>query len=241
VSHEERGRPGLLVDWGGVMTTDVFASFAAFCGEEGLAPDAVTRVLRSDPTARGLLAGLETGEVPESEFEQGLGRLLGVSAPGLIVRLMARTRPEPRMLAAVRTARTAGVRTGVVSNSWGSGGYPKDVLDELFDGVVISGEVGHRKPSREIYLLGARAIGLEPASCVFVDDLGGNLKPALGLGMAVVHHTSVDATLARLTGLLGVDLAGPEPSGPEASGTEPAGGRNPSITAHGEVDGEGAS
>jgi epoxide hydrolase-like predicted phosphatase len=206
VSHEERGRPGLLVDWGGVMTTDVFASFAAFCGEEGLALDAVALLFRTDPQARGLLAGLETGAVAEPEFEEGFGRLLGVSPSGLITRLMARVRPEPRMTAAVRAAREAGVRTGLVSNSWGSGGYPKDVLDELFDGVVISGAVGLRKPSREIYRLGARALRLEPAQCVFVDDLGGNLKPAVELGMAVVHHTSVDATLAQLTGLLGVDL-----------------------------------
>jgi epoxide hydrolase-like predicted phosphatase len=207
VSHEERGRPGLLVDWGGVMTTDVFASFAAFCGDEGLEPDAVARLFRGDPDARGLLAGLETGAVPEAEFEQGLARLLGVSASGLIGRLMARMRTQSRMLEAVRRARAAGVRTGVVSNSWGSGGYPEELMAELFDGVVISGRVGLRKPSREIYQLGARAIGLGPDACVFVDDLGGNLKPAVELGMAVVHHTSVDGTLAQLTGLLGVDLS----------------------------------
>lgn len=207
MSHEERGRPGLLVDWGGVMTTDVFASFAAFCGDEGLEADAVARLLRADPDARGLLAGLETGAVPEAEFEQGLARLLGVSASGLIGRLMARMRTQPRMLEAVRRARAAGVRTGVVSNSWGSGGYPEELMAELFDGVVISGRVGLRKPSREIYALGARAIGLEPDACVFVDDLGGNLKPAVELGMAVVHHTSVEETLAQLTGLLGVDLS----------------------------------
>jgi epoxide hydrolase-like predicted phosphatase len=211
VSYEERGRPGLLVDWGGVMTTDVFASFAAFCGEEGLAPDAVARLFRADPAARGLLAGLETGAVPEAEFEEGIARLLGVAAPGLTARLMARVRVQPRMLDAVRAARAAGVRTGVVSNSWGSGGYPKDVLDELFDGVVISGEVGVRKPAKEIYELGARAVGLAPGQCVFVDDLGGNLKPAVELGMAAVHHTSVDATLVQLTELLGVDLTGREP------------------------------
>lgn len=206
MSERERGRPGLLVDWGGVMTTDVFASFAAFCADAGLAPDAVADLFRADPEARGLLVGLETSALQESEFEDGLARLLGVSAPGLISRLMAHVRTLPRMLNAVRAARTAGVRTGLVSNSWGSGGYPKDLLDKLFDGVVISGRVGMRKPSREIYELGARSIGLEPAQCVFVDDLGGNLKSATELGMAVVHHTSIDATLAQLTELLGVDL-----------------------------------
>ena len=203
MSHEERGRPGLLVDWGGVMTDDVFVSFAAFCSAEGLAEDAVARLFRADPAARALLAGLETGTVAEPEFERGLAALLGVAAPGLIRRLLGRTRLQPRMIEAVRAARRAGVRTGLVSNSWGSGGYDRALLGELFDGVVISGEAGVRKPSPEIYRLGARAIGLPPEQCVFVDDLGGNLKPALALGMAVVHHTSVDETIARLGELLG--------------------------------------
>jgi len=207
VSHEERGRPGLLVDWGGVMTTDVFSSFAAFCVREGLAEDAVKQLFRSDLTARGLLAGLETGAVLEQEFEDGIAALLNVPAPGLIGRMMRDARLEPRMVEAVLTARAAGVLTGLVSNSWGSGGYPREKFAELFVGVVISGEAKVRKPSREIYELGAEAIGLRPDQCVFVDDLRGNLKPAQELGMAVVHHTSVDETLERLSDLLAVDLA----------------------------------
>ncbi len=207
MSHEERGRPGLLVDWGGVMTTDVFSSFAAFCVREGLAEDAVKQLFRSDLTARGLLAGLETGAVLEQEFEDGIAALLNVPAPGLIGRMMRDARLEPRMVEAVLTARAAGVLTGLVSNSWGSGGYPREKFAELFVGVVVSGEAKVRKPSREIYELGAEAIGLRPDQCVFVDDLRGNLKPAQELGMAVVHHTSVDETLERLSDLLAVDLA----------------------------------
>ena len=207
MSHEERGRPGLLVDWGGVMTTDVFTSFAAFCVREGLAEDAVKQLFRSDLTARGLLAGLETGAVTEDEFERGIAALLDVPAAGLIGRMMRDTRLEPRMVEAVVTARATGILTGLVSNSWGSGGYPREKFAELFVGVVISGEAKVRKPSREIYELGAQAIGLSPDQCVFVDDLRGNLKPAQELGMAVVHHTSVDETLERLSDLLAVDLA----------------------------------
>ena len=206
MSYEERGRPGLLVDWGGVMTTDVFASFAAFCTREGLAADAVAELFRSNLTARGLLAGLETGAVTEDEFEYGIADLLRVPAPGLIARLMSEVRLEPRMISAVRMARRAGVATGLVSNSWGAGGYPREQFAELFVGVVISGEAKVRKPTREIYELGAQAIGLRPEQCVFVDDLRGNLKPARELGMAVVHHTSVNATLAQLSELLAVDL-----------------------------------
>lgn len=204
--NEGPGRPGLLVDWGGVMTTDVFTSFAVFSVREGLAEDAVKQLFRDDLTARGLLAGLETGAVKEDEFEQGVAELLHVPAPGLIERLMREVRIEPRMTEAVRMARRAGVATGLVSNSWGSGGYPREQFAELFAGVVISGEAKVRKPSREIYELGARAIGLRPDQCVFVDDLRGNLKPAQELGMAVVHHTSVHDTLGQLSELLAVDL-----------------------------------
>ena len=206
MSHEER-RPGLLVDWGGVMTSNVFTSFAAFCTREGLAEDAVAQLFRSDLTARGLLAGLETGSVTEDEFEQGVAELLHVPAPGLIGRLMRDVRIEPRMTEAVRLARRTGVATGLVSNSWGSSGYPREQFADLFVGVVISGEAKVRKPSREIYELGAQAIGLRPEQCVFVDDLRGNLKPAQELGMAVVHHTSVHETLGRLSDLLAVDLS----------------------------------
>ncbi|MBR7826733.1 HAD family phosphatase [Actinospica sp. MGRD01-02] len=207
MSQRERGRPGLLVDWGGVMTTDVFTSFAAFCVREELPEDAVRQLFRTDLTARGLLVGLETGELPEEEFERGFAALLGVPPAGLIGRMMRDTRPEPRMLDAVRAARAGGVATGLVSNSWGSGGYPREQFAELFTGVVISGEAKVRKPAREIYELGAEALGLRPDECVFVDDLAHNLKPAQELGMAVVHHTSVDETLNRLSDLLAVDLA----------------------------------
>lgn len=214
MSHEERGRPGLLVDWGGVMTSDIFASFAAFCVREGLAGDAVRDLFGTDLTARGLLAGIETGAVTEEEFERGIAELLHVPAPGLIGRLMSEARLEPRMIAAVHRARNAGIATGLVSNSWGSGGYPRETFAELFVGVVISGEVKLRKPTREIYELGAASIGLRPEQCVFVDDLPRNLKPARELGMAVVHHTSVDSTIKQLSDLLAVDLSAPSPKDP---------------------------
>src|SRR3712207_9088690 len=80
-------------------------------------------------------------------------------------------REDDRMLAAVRRARAAGVRTGLVSNSWGAGRYDRSVFPELFDGVVISGEVGLHKPEAEIYALAAERVELPARECVFVDDL----------------------------------------------------------------------
>jgi epoxide hydrolase-like predicted phosphatase len=124
----------------------------------------------------------------------------------LISRLFAGMRPDDEMLAAVRAARGAGVRTGLISNSWGAGSYDRALLDELFDGVVISGEVGIRKPEPRIYELGLAAIGVPAREAVFVDDLPGNLKPARALGMATVHHRSAAETVPELERLLGVAL-----------------------------------
>jgi epoxide hydrolase-like predicted phosphatase len=115
-------------------------------------------------------------------------------------------RPDYAMVNAVRAAKDAGVKTGLVSNSWGKGRYDRSQFPVLFDGVVISGEVGLRKPEPRIYELGAEAIGLPPAECVFVDDLAGNLKPARELGMATVHHTGAEETIPQLERLLGVRL-----------------------------------
>jgi putative hydrolase of the HAD superfamily len=196
---------GLLLDWGGVMTTNLFSSFGAFCDAEGLDQEALSGAFRSDPKARELLIGLEEGRVDETDFENELGQLLGVaSAEGLIDRLFAGATAEESMVAAVRSARASGIRTGLISNSWGTTRYPRELLAEIFDGVVISGEVGIRKPAPRIYELGAEAIGLDPARCVFVDDLPFNLPPAQELGMSVIHHTSPQSTIPELERLLGI-------------------------------------
>lgn len=197
-------RHGLIIDFGGVLTTDVFAAFRAFCQAEGLADSAVRDRFRSDPEARALLAALETGALATAEFEPRFGALLGVSPDGLIGRLFAGMQPDDAMLDGVRALRGAGVRTGLLSNSWGDGlAYDQALLEELFDAWVISGEVGLRKPDPAVYELAAARLGLAPGECVFVDDLPGNLKPARALGMAtVLHRGDAAATLAEVRALL---------------------------------------
>ncbi|MEA2390452.1 MAG: putative hydrolase of the superfamily [Solirubrobacteraceae bacterium] len=199
-------RQGLLVDFGGVLTTDVFASFQAFCEEEGLLPDTVRERFMKDPMARELLADLETDKLTEEEFEPKFAAVLEVEPDGLIDRLFAGMRPDQAMLDAVAAAKRAGVRTGLISNSWGHGRYDRSAFPELFDGWVISGEEGMRKPEPAMYRLGAERIGLEPAQCVFVDDLPFNLKPARELGMATVLHRDAKQTIPELEDLLGVGL-----------------------------------
>jgi putative hydrolase of the HAD superfamily len=205
--HARERVTGLLVDWGGVMTTNLFHSFSAFCEAEGLDPAALAEAFRGNRAARELLIGFEEGRIDETIFENELGRLLGLErAEGLIDRLFAGAQPEESMVDAVRAARAAGIATGLISNSWGTTRYPRDLLGELFNGVVISGEVGLRKPAARIYELGAEAIERAPAECVFVDDLPFNLPPAAQLGMATVHHTSAQDTIAELERLLGIEL-----------------------------------
>jgi epoxide hydrolase-like predicted phosphatase len=197
---------GLLVDWGGVMTTDLFASFRAFCEQAGLEADTIRRRFREDRESRNLLIALETGKLPEEEFEPQFAAKLGIDGHGLIDRLFAGSKVDEQMVAAVAAARDAGIHTGLISNSWGTRRYPRDVLARLFEGIVISGEVGIRKPAPEIYKMGADSIGLAPSDCVFVDDLPFNLEPATELGMATVHHVSPDETIPQLEELLGFSV-----------------------------------
>jgi epoxide hydrolase-like predicted phosphatase len=200
-------RRGLLIDWGGVLTTDLFASFASFCEAEGLEAAKVRDLFRHDEAARDLLVEFECGRVDERDFERRFAPMLGVDDEGLVDRMFAGSAPDARMLGAVKAARDAGIKTGLISNSWGVERYPQQLMDELFDGVVISGAVGIRKPAPEIYAMGAQAVGLPPDECVFVDDLGFNLKPAQELGMATVLHTDAAQTIVQLEELLGVALA----------------------------------
>jgi epoxide hydrolase-like predicted phosphatase len=200
---------GLLVDFGGVLTTNIWDSFRAFCDAEGLEREKLKKLFREDPEALALLRRLEVGELDEDEFSEGFGPLLGISPErheGLVDRLFAGMEPEESMFEALRRARRAGLKTGMVSNSWGRGRYDRSTFDELFDGVVISGEVGLHKPQPQIFELGAERIGLHPTKCVFVDDLRENCDGAEAVGMVAVLHRGPDETLVRLEELLDVEL-----------------------------------
>jgi len=201
-------RSGLLVDWGGVLTTNLFASFQDFCVRAGVEPQKLRESFAANPDFRELLIALEKGELGEDVFEAQLAPLLGVEPAGLIDGLFAGVHSDQAMLDAVRLARESGVRTGLISNSWGVHRYPRELFEELFDGIVISGEEGMRKPSQRMYELGAERAGVETHACVYVDDLPFNLTPAEGLGMATIHHTRAEQTIPELERLLGVSLSG---------------------------------
>jgi epoxide hydrolase-like predicted phosphatase len=195
---------GLLVDFGGVLTTNVFQSFKQFAEAEGLPPDTIKRAFKEDREALALLRRLEKGELTHEEFEPQFAERIGVDDhEGLVGRLFAGVGPDERMIEAVRRARREGVKTGLISNSWGQGlAYDDGMLEELFDAVVISGDVGLHKPDPEIFHLGAERIGVPPGECVFVDDLRENCAGAEGVGMTAILHRGPDLTLPELERLL---------------------------------------
>jgi putative hydrolase of the HAD superfamily len=198
------------MDFGGVLTTNMWEGFDEFCRTEGLEQGMVRDLFKHEPEALADLRLLETGEIEPAEFERQFGALLGVAeTDGLIERMFAAVRPEERLIKAVRAARHAGVRTGLISNSWGTSIYDPDALDGLFDAVVISGEVGVHKPQPEIYRMAADRLGVEPETCVFVDDLRENVHGAEQVGMTAHLHRDPEATVARLEELFEISLSPP--------------------------------
>ncbi len=197
---------GLLVDFGGVLTTNIWDSFDRFCENEDLERGTVLELFRADGEALALLRSLERGAVTDEEFENDFGEMLGVAPDGLIERLFGGLAPEQAMIDAVKTARAAGLRTGLITNSWGMGIYDRAPL-AIFDATVISGDVGLHKPQPEIYELGADRIGVAPTACVFVDDLRENVAGAEAVGMKAILHRDPAATIAELESLLGIAFA----------------------------------
>jgi putative hydrolase of the HAD superfamily len=214
----DNARPrGLLVDWGGVLTSGLQDALGKWAKADGIDYDAYFTAVTDWISATALEAelnpihALERGQIAVPDFERKLASVLRradggpVEPEGLIERMFAHFEHQPQMSALVRRARNAGFRTGLLSNSWGNR-YPRDTWDGMFDAVVISGEVGLRKPEPDIYRYAADAIGLMPAECVFVDDMQPNVTGAQAVGMTAIHHFAYDDTRRELEALLGIDL-----------------------------------
>ncbi|MDA0180269.1 HAD family phosphatase [Solirubrobacter phytolaccae] len=191
---------GLLIDWGGVLTTSVLAAFDAFSVRQGWPEHALRSAFRDGP-ARTHLVELEEGTIELPEFERRLATTLDLAPEGLAQRLLADVRPDTEMRAAVRRYHDAGIRTALVSNSWNADDYDAE-LRAMFDAVILSQTLGTRKPARSIYECALDRLGLPAARCVFVDDLGGNLKPAKQLGMTTIKHERTADTIRALDEVL---------------------------------------
>ncbi|MEY9215370.1 HAD family phosphatase [Thermobifida halotolerans] len=212
-----QSRRGIITDWGGVLTTPLPETISAWLEQERIDRAAYRDVMRTwvqeaySGGTRNPVHALERGEVEIPEFERMLAdrlRLVDggpVPAEGLIARMFAGFEPIEEMYAALRAARDQGVRTCLLSNSWGNG-YPRELFAETFDGVVISGEVGMRKPEPEIFRHALELVGLEPQDCVFVDDVESNVAAAVELGMTGIVHRDPGETRVRLEEICGISL-----------------------------------
>jgi epoxide hydrolase-like predicted phosphatase len=204
----------LLLDFNGVLTSDLFAAYRAFCIANGFAGNALFNLLTDDPDGHDLLVGLETGRIAQPQFEHSVGRLLGIDGTGMIAAITGQLGSETQLLDFASQLRHFDVKTGVVSNSLGLqpfNPYESWQLAQRFDTVVLSGEVGFRKPEPDIFLLSAERLGVPCGQCVFVDDMIQNLEPARALGMMTVHHTSAETTIHKLRHLFAHVLSGRTP------------------------------
>ncbi len=201
---------GLIVDWGGVLTMPIHTAIGSWLRATGVDRDHYGEVLgrwvEPLPGEISPIHQLERGEIAVEDFEDLLSSALtregsAVEAQGLISTMFADLAIyEDSMTSLVTRAHAAGVRTGLLSNSWGNS-YDRSDWLEMFDAVVISGEVGMRKPEPEIFALALERIGLPAAECVFIDDMAHNIAAAAQAGLAGIVHRSFEETAAELEAL----------------------------------------
>lgn len=208
----------LIVDFGGVLTTPLEDAMVHFADSHGIELQDLVRVALAayhgeemyNPDS--LVVRFEKGQISDSEFALAFAQRLTeasgqqVEAEGLLHRLLGSLRLEDEMFEMLRCARGAGIKTALLSNSWGLELYPRDLLAETCEVIVISGEVGMRKPDAEIFTFTTDKLGLEPQECIFVDDHPGHLKTARDVGMETVLHKSPAETIAELETLLEMPL-----------------------------------
>ncbi|MBE3009016.1 HAD family phosphatase [Microbispora sp. NEAU-D428] len=215
---------GVLIDWGGVLTTSLAESIAEWIEADRIDPRHYREVMRAlvaqayragvEPDGENPIHALERGEIPVLEFERALAaRLVTLDggppeADGLLTRMFAGFRPVEEMNEMLRQARVAGLGTCLVSNSWGDH-YSREGWEVLFDAVVISGEVGMRKPEERIFRHALGLLGLEPTQCVFVDDIEANILAARSIGLVGVHHSEPAATITEMERLFGLSFREP--------------------------------
>ena len=210
---------GVITDWGGVMTSPIADSVNAWLVADGIDRRSYVAVMRqwvmqaySDGEDHNPIHALERGEWTNDEFESALAKELvledggPVAGPGLLARMFAGQTLDQEMLALFRKLKAGGVATGLLSNSWG-GGYPTEIFPDMFDAVVISGEVGMRKPEPRIFLYAAQLLGLVPEECVFIDDIEANISAAEHLGFTGVLHSAAADTAQQVANLLGASFS----------------------------------
>jgi putative hydrolase of the HAD superfamily len=206
----------VIWDFGGVFTSSPFEAFARYEKERGLPPDLIRRI-NSTNHLENAWARFERAEIDLDGFDVAFAeeaRALGHDVPGkdIIPLLAGDFRPE--MIEALKRIKqrhkTGCITNNVPSNQTGSTDgralYAREIM-ELFDHVIESSKAGIRKPNPRIYEMMCETLVVAPEQCVYLDDLGGNLKPARAMGMTTIKVESGKQAIAELEAALGMALS----------------------------------
>lgn len=206
----------VLWDFGGVLTTSPFEAFNRFEAERGLPKDFIRTVNAANPLGNAW-ALFEQAKIDATTFDEMFTTesvALGHRVRGAEVLPLLSGDIRPRMVAALKTCKarfkvgciTNNVQTGHGAGMAGSAEKAQAVqaIMATFDHVIESSKVGLRKPDPRIYALMCEALGVDPTRCVYLDDLGINLKPARAMGMATIKVENEDQALAELAQATGL-------------------------------------
>jgi putative hydrolase of the HAD superfamily len=202
----------LISDFGGVLTTPLGNSFAAWSRESGVPLEALGVAMAAATERHGEhpLFVLEKGQITQAEFLERLESELedGYSMDGMLETYFGHLERNPEMIEYVRELRDRGLRAALLTNNvreWEPRWRPMlPEIDDIFEVVVDSAFVGMRKPEPEIYLLTVERLGggLGPSDCVFVDDIAINCDAARDLGMAAVVFEDTEQARAEIEAAL---------------------------------------
>jgi putative hydrolase of the HAD superfamily len=203
----------VIWDFGGVISSSPFEAFARFESERGLPADFLRTVNATNPHENAW-ARLERSELDVAGFDEAFAiesRALGHEVRGAEVLPLLAGEIRPSMVEALRRIGER-MKTGCITNNFTAmerspmGGLYKAEIMRLFHHVIESAKVGLRKPDPRIYRLMTDTLGVDPARCVYLDDLGINLKPAREMGMATIKVGAPEPALAELERLVGFPL-----------------------------------
>jgi putative hydrolase of the HAD superfamily len=200
----------VLWDFGGVILSSPFEAFNRYEAERGLPTDFIRSVNAADPD-RNAWALLERSEISAADFDLRFAQeseRLGHRVPGSDVLALLSGDVRPEMVAALDCVSRAGYRTACLTNNVRGADSRPDVeaVMSKFDHIVESSKVGCRKPEIRFYEIACELVDVEPAGCVFLDDLGVNLKPAAAMGMTTIKVLSAEQALTDLEQVLQLTL-----------------------------------
>ncbi|GAA2243957.1 hypothetical protein GCM10010430_27110 [Kitasatospora cystarginea] len=194
----------MILDFFGVLTINMVEVIAAFEDREKIARGTFLRAW-ADPRGQDLFRQLELGQITQTEWNAGFAALMGIAPDDLMVRYLHDASPAYPVIEVARQARTAGIKTAMLSNSVGREPYDPYAGFDLygtFDEVVLSGEHGVRKPDPAIFRLTLDKLGVPAEECLFVDDSQENLAAAYKLGITPLLGLDERAVAGRLRELL---------------------------------------